>query len=130
MNLTGNESRVFQVGKYDSLDDVSGMLFETVCVEIQTKWENSFVKPEVLVPLGGIIVIVIVAIVVAVVMWRLAIVARRKLILNQLDEAKQELSRSQSEINRLYLNPKQTVNMADIVKASGGGAMAEPNNYV
>ena len=121
-NNNNTETRVFQVNDYGSLKDISSNLFKTVCVAIQSQWENIFVKPEVLVPLGGIIVIILVVIVVVIVLWRLAIIARRKLILNQLADAKEELSKSQIEINRLYLNPRTTVNMSDLVRASADGA--------
>ena len=121
-NNNNTETRVFQVNDYGSLKDISSNLFKTVCVAIQSQWENIFVKPEVLVPLGGIIVIILVVIVVVIVLWRLAIIARRKLILNQLADAKEELSKSQIEINRLYLNPRTTVNMSDLARASADGA--------
>ena len=112
------DDRVFEVNDYASLETISQHLFTTVCQTIETRWADFFAQKEFYLPVGFVVLIIIVVIVVCIVGWRLSIIARRKYLISQLDQAKNDLRRSQSEINRLYLEPKTTVNVEEIMKGT------------
>jgi len=114
---SGNATdRVFTVGNYDDLQSIAEQMRRKVCVALTESWAEILAKPEVFLSLGAIIAIIVLSLVVAVVVWRLGVLARRRFVLAQLENAKGELRRSQSEINKIYKSPTTTVVMGDIVK--------------
>jgi len=113
LDFIAGEENVFNVSSYDELHSVRQLIRRKVCQDVVETWGEFFKdlisKPEFYTPMSVIVIACILGTVVAlVVIWRLGVLARRKMMLANLDAAKGQFD-EKSELNRIYEPPTDPV---------------------